>query len=418
MQFTTSTSKLAAALLDPVRGVIERGLAGSALALGGPLGPRFGEDEGEEQGEGESPALRAVRPDREFWPAAGRIPPSAGDGVIASTRRDDGAASGDGIRQPAGATDPSLAGYASAGRGDTPFVAMRASADIWHPYAGAKLDRISATADSSEVLHPYTGAMLASDSSHVYRAHTGAASAGAPVTADSSHVYRAHTGAALAGTPVTADSSHVPHTHTDAALAGLPVTEDSSHVHRPHTDDIRVMGPGPVVSGPHEPLAAVSARVGPAPAAAVSVVARDMAPSTELPYAPPGTSGPAPDPSILPPEIQAALPGPATHSSPSPGVPVRPLRAPVRPEPHQVTSPRREETQMAGQLSQALRPALDHAATITDAALRAPEEPRVANHFAVHVQLGAKPGAVDPDAVEAALLDMLREAARRHGLEV
>jgi hypothetical protein len=176
MQFTTSTSKLAAALLDPVRGVIERGLAGSALALGGPLGPRFGEDEGEEQGEGESPALRAVRPDREFWPAAGRIPPSAGDGVIASTRRDDGAASGDGIRQPAGATDRSLAGYASAGRSDTPFVAMRASADIWHPYAGAKLDRISATADSSEVLHPYTGAMPASaDSSHVYRAHTGAA---------------------------------------------------------------------------------------------------------------------------------------------------------------------------------------------------------------------------------------------------
>jgi hypothetical protein len=38
MHFTTSTSKLAAALLDPVRGVIERGLAGSALALGGPLG--------------------------------------------------------------------------------------------------------------------------------------------------------------------------------------------------------------------------------------------------------------------------------------------------------------------------------------------------------------------------------------------
>jgi hypothetical protein len=73
---------------------------------------------------------------------------------------------------------------------------------------------------------------------------------------------------------------------------------------------------------------------------------------------------------------------------------------------------------MADQLSQALRPALDHAAAITDAALRAPEEPRVANNFSVHVQLGAKPGAVDPDAVEAALLDMLREAARRHGLEV
>lgn len=375
MHFTTSTSKLAAALLDPVRGVIERGLAGSALALGAPLG----EDNGEDNGAGESPARRGAsvkRLDREFGPAAGRIPPSAGDAVIASTRRD-GVASGDGIRPPAGATDRSLAGVASAWRSDTPFVGMRVSADVFHSYAGASLDRIPATADSSEVLHPYTGV---------------------PASADSSHVYRAHTGAAFAGTPVTADSSHVHRPHTDAALAGAPVTDDSSHVHRPHTDDIRVMGP--------------------APAAAVRVVARDMAPSTELPDAPPGTSGPAPDPSILPPENQAALPGPATHSSPSSGVPVRPLRAPVRPEPNQATSPRREETQMANQLSQALRPALDHAATITDAALRAPEEPRVANHFAVHVQLGAKPGAVDPDAVEAALLDMLREAARRHGLEV
>jgi hypothetical protein len=67
MHFTTSTSKLAAALLDPVRGVIERGLAGSALALGGPLG----EDSGEDNGEGESPAVRGAsvkRPDRDPGP--------------------------------------------------------------------------------------------------------------------------------------------------------------------------------------------------------------------------------------------------------------------------------------------------------------------------------------------------------------
>lgn len=80
--------------------------------------------------------------------------------------------------------------------------------------------------------------------------------------------------------------------------------------------------------------------------------------------------------------------------------------------------PRREDTQTAERLSQALRPTLDHAAAITDAALRAPEEPRVANHFAVHVQLGTQAGAVDPESVEVALLEMLREAARRHGLEV
>lgn len=74
--------------------------------------------------------------------------------------------------------------------------------------------------------------------------------------------------------------------------------------------------------------------------------------------------------------------------------------------------------QAAERLSQALRPTLDHAAAITDAALCAPQEPRVANHFAVHVQLGTRVGAVDPESVEAALIDMLREAARRHGLEV
>lgn len=90
------------------------------------------------------------------------------------------------------------------------------------------------------------------------------------------------------------------------------------------------------------------------------------------------------------------------------GLPVVTRRAPVL---------RREEARAAEQVSGALRPVLDRAATLTDGALTAPDGPRVANHFDVHVLLGTN-AAVDPEALRAALLDLLREAARRHGMEV
>lgn len=94
-------------------------------------------------------------------------------------------------------------------------------------------------------------------------------------------------------------------------------------------------------------------------------------------------------------------------------MPVRSLAA--APAPPEFAPLRRADAAVAERVNQAMRPVLDSAATWTDAALRAPDEPRVANNFAVNVQLG---GAVDPDALGAALVDMLREAARRHGLEV
>ncbi|MBL9106682.1 MAG: hypothetical protein JNL82_37520 [Myxococcales bacterium] len=70
---------------------------------------------------------------------------------------------------------------------------------------------------------------------------------------------------------------------------------------------------------------------------------------------------------------------------------------------------------LAGRVAHALDPVFIDADARTAAALQA-DAPRVSNSFAVHVQLGG-PG-LDPDALELALVDLLREAARRHGLEV
>lgn len=104
-------------------------------------------------------------------------------------------------------------------------------------------------------------------------------------------------------------------------------------------------------------------------------------------------------------------------TAPSPGLPVRSLTPQPSPTP-QPPPLRRGDEAIAGQVSHAMRPILGDAAALTDAALQSPDEPRVANHFSVNVQLGARPGSVDPDALGAALVDMLREAARRHGLDV
>jgi hypothetical protein len=79
---------------------------------------------------------------------------------------------------------------------------------------------------------------------------------------------------------------------------------------------------------------------------------------------------------------------------------------------------RREEARAAEQVSGGLRPVLDGAAALTDGALSSPDGPRVANHFDVQVVLGASQGGVDPEALRAALIELLREAARRHGMEV
>jgi hypothetical protein len=110
-----------------------------------------------------------------------------------------------------------------------------------------------------------------------------------------------------------------------------------------------------------------------------------------------------------------------TSSRPTPtasapvGVPICPRTPPLLPITPQ---PDRRDLAAAHNLTGALHPVLTTAAALTTAALAAQGEPRVANHFAVQVQVGAHTGAVDPDALTAALLTLLREAAYRHGLEV
>lgn len=117
--------------------------------------------------------------------------------------------------------------------------------------------------------------------------------------------------------------------------------------------------------------------------------------------------------------VSAPTVTPTPAAPASPGLPIRSLAAaPVRDDRVEPPSPPRADAAIAGQVAQAMRPILEHAAALTDAAMETPAQPRVANHFSVNVQLGARSDVLDPDALGATLVDMLREAARRHGLEV
>jgi len=132
-----------------------------------------------------------------------------------------------------------------------------------------------------------------------------------------------------------------------------------------------------------------------------------MTPAHPAVHRTPREPGTSPSPTHPAPTLTTAA------ASPPIGVPIRPsISSPLAPRPD------RRDLDAARQLTGALRPVLDDAAALTTAALARADEPRVANHFAVQVQVGAQAGAVDPDALTTALLTLLREAAYRHGLEV
>ncbi len=208
---------------------------------------------------------------------------------------------------------------------------------------------------------------------------------GAPCSNEPVHVQPV--AVAIAGTPLDAAKITAPRTAFDAAaIVGTPDT--------------------PLVAPASSPVATATAAtpaVPDAPASSSPAHRSRAASSAPLHVAP---NNPPPD--VAP--IAAVTPPPS-----SPGVPVHPRTAGPGPARHEPPPLRPADAAVADQVSRAMSPVFVDAGALTDAALHTPDEPRVANHFAVHVQLG---GTVDPDALGIALVDMLREAARRHGLEV
>ena len=380
MHWTATTRDLSAALLDPVRGVIERGLASHELDLG---------------------------------PASERPPEPA--------------------RPPAWSTAPNAAAIATP-RGETATTATRrpAPADPVPP---------ALTSSTASARRPLASAH------HETRAAPSAPPGAAPHTtpiadhpADTSPAARAHP-APPASREHTA-SPAIPDAHTEHSPP-LATPDHSAPRVRPahpapppnyeHTAPRANYQHSPAPAN-HEHSAAPAihehpaARANPEPAALAdrrrstphplanddhsTATATPGVPLHAHPWSPPAA---APSLPATTPVLTLREPAVEPAASPSVGVPIRPRTPPplpLTPEP----APRDLAT--AHHLTTALHPVLTTAAALTTAALAAQSEPRVANHFAVQVQLGAQTSAVDPDALTAALLTLLREAAYRHGLEV
>ncbi|MBS0347256.1 MAG: hypothetical protein JSR69_12455 [Proteobacteria bacterium] len=124
-------------------------------------------------------------------------------------------------------------------------------------------------------------------------------------------------------------------------------------------------------------------------------------------------------------QAAGTLPGPATGHTAAPADSDTP-RMPRSPAAPVAAAPR---TAAIGSVADALEPVLDKAWQLTDAGLRQDEGiapaaptsggPRVNNHFHVSVALAGN-GAAPRDAqeLETALVALLRDAARRQGLDV
>ncbi|MCP3099513.1 hypothetical protein LZ198_11595 [Myxococcus sp. K15C18031901] len=122
-------------------------------------------------------------------------------------------------------------------------------------------------------------------------------------------------------------------------------------------------------------------------------------PATKLVFAPPVAREPVQSAEPSPPESTTPRPAPSTHA-------------------------------LALHVGQEVAPVLEHAQRITHASLtvdtsarastEAPPGAAVRNTFNVNVQLdpAATAGGMDRRTLEDALVDILRETARRHGLEV
>lgn len=122
----------------------------------------------------------------------------------------------------------------------------------------------------------------------------------------------------------------------------------------------------------------------------------------------------------LPPETPPAPAVPAADTAPAPPLPRHAGGATASLLPRDPALPR---------VMQAMAPVLDTAWRLTDAALApeqgeppsvTPEAPRVANHFHVNVALGDTAGTAsrDRNQLEETLTALLRDAARRQGLDV
>ncbi|WP_374474797.1 hypothetical protein [Zoogloea sp.] len=263
--------------------------------------------------------------------------------------------------------------------------------------------------------------------------------------------------------PSTPPASSAPAGFVRAAArtAGPAAAPDPSPAPAP------VAGKGNASTHPPAPSAAASTvsaalRAAPAPAT-MRLVRADSPPDPAPPptprgttpdsapaaLAPPETWRPDDDPPrsvSVPPDGAAAPTAPATPSAPRqwrlrPSPPTETAPAPAAPAAEAAPTPTpslhaggataslRPRDPALPRVMQAMAPVLDTAWRLTDAALApeqgeppsvTPEAPRVANHFHVNVALGDTPGTAsrDRNQLEDTLTALLRDAARRQGLDV
>lgn len=368
MHWTATTRDLSAALLDPVRGVIERGLASHELDLGN------------------------AEPQPPVQPPAWSTAPNA---AAITTPRNEAATTANltTTRRPSPTSSPhsDRSPLASAHHEHKPAPSAPPGAPTHTPIDDHH-------ADTSPAARPASREHTASPSTP--DAHT----EHSPPPANSAHsaprVRRAHSAPPpnYEHTAPRANYQHSPapanHEHSAAPAIHEPTPEPAAlpdrqrSTSRPLANDehsTAITTPGvPLPARPSSPLAAAPSLPATTPAA----------------------------PAAQPLTLRELATSPA---SPSVGVPIRPRTSPLLPL---TPEPAPRDLAAAHHLTTALHPVLTTAAALTTAALAAQGEPRVANHFAIQVQLGAQTGGVDPDALTAALLTLLREAAYRHGVEV
>lgn len=374
MHWTATTRDLSAALLDPVRGVIERGLASHELALG--------------------PA--SERPQDPARPPAWSTAPNAA--AIATPRGE--AATAANLTARTSSTDSSRRPLASAHHESR----AAPSAPPGAPRHTTPIADHPADTSPAARAHPAPPAS---------REHTASPSTPDAHTEHSPPPANPDHSAPRVRPAHSAPPPNYEHTAPRANYQHSPAPANHEHSAAPAIHE------HPAAPANPEPAAlADRQRSTPRPLANDEHSTATPTPGVPLHARPRGPwSPPAAAPSLptTTPVLTLREPAIEPAASPSVGVPIRPHTPPLLPLTPQ---PAPRDLATAHHLTTALHPVLTTAAALTTAALAAQDEPRVANHFAVQVQLGAPTSAVDPDALTAALLTLLREAAYRHGVEV
>jgi hypothetical protein len=142
-----------------------------------------------------------------------------------------------------------------------------------------------------------------------------------------------------------------------------------------------------------------------------------------VPAYPKGAATPARPPAATAPAYPAGpgMPHPAAAAPPDPDPAARPGSAALRPGAAGWIAPDHLTHPVLGDVARAMQPVLSRAADLAETAWGGKDEAppaAVSNTFNVNVALGTGIGPAEREALQDALVDLLRDAARRQGLDI